>query len=201
MQCGGQFKELRNLEKKYEHVIPDDLPAGRPQERLNNFQIDLMEDSKPHDSSIHRLSGSELVELKRQLRQLIERGFVRRISSPWGPAVLFAAENDGERRMCIDYGALNKAPITNPHSLPRIDDIFDQLRKAKYFSKFDPRPGYHQVRLDPQAIPLMAFRTKDGFFELAVVTFGLANVPAVFMTLMNDVFEPFLDSFHLRSLG
>lgn len=109
--------------------------------------------------------------------------------------MLFAAKKDGTWRLCIDYRALNKATIKTAYPLPRIDDIFDQLRYAKFFTKIDFRSGYHQIRLESDLIPLTAFRTKYGFFELTVVPFGCANAPAVFMNLMNYVFPDFLDDF------
>ena len=192
---GDHPQEIKQLLEEYKDVFPDDLPPGLPPERLHPFRIELADGAKPHKSGIYRLSESELEELKRQLKGLIDKGFIRPSSSPWGAAVLFAAKKDGGWRLCIDYRALNKATVKNAYPLPRIDDIFDQLRKAKYFTKLDLRSGYHQIRLDPESIPLTAFRTKYGFYEFTVVPFGLTNAPAVFMNLMNDVFEPYIDDF------
>jgi len=90
---------------------------------------------------------------------------------------------------------VNKATIKNAYPLPRVDDIFDQLRHAKYFTKIDLRSGYRQIRLDTASRPLTAFRTKYGFYESTVVPFGLTNAPAVFMNLMNDVIQEYLDTF------
>ena len=97
--------------------------------------------------------------------------------------------------MCIDYRALNKATIKNAYPLPRIDDIFDQLRHAKYSTKIDLCSGYHQIRLDTASRPLTAFRTKYGFYEFTVVPFGLTNAAAVFMNLINYVFQEYFDKF------
>jgi len=144
---------------------------------------------------MYRVSESELAELKSQIAGLIQKGFIQPSSSPWGSSVLFAAKKDGGWRLCIDYRALNKATIKNAYPLPRIDDIFDQLRHAKYFTEIDLRSGYHQIRLDTASRPLTAFRTKYGFYEFTVVPFGLTNAPAVFMNLMNDVFQEYLDKF------
>eukprot|EP00170_Pyropia_yezoensis_P005024 contig_20470_g5038 len=90
---------------------------------------------------------------------------------------------------------LNKATIKNAYPLPRIYDIFDQLRKAKYFTKIDLRSRYHQIRLDPDTIPLTALRTKYGYYEFTVIPFGLTNAPEVFINLMNDVSRPYLYDF------
>jgi len=117
---------------------------------------------------MYRLSESELAELKSHIAGLIQKGFTQPSSSSWGSSVIFAATKDGGWRLCIDYRALNKDTIKNGYPLPRIDDIFDQLRHAKYFTKIDLCSGYHQILLDTASRPLTAFRTKYGFYEFTV---------------------------------
>jgi len=134
---------VQELLAEYADVLPKDLPAGLPPERSQEFHIELEEGAKPHRSGIYRLSESELVELKSQISGLIQKGFIQPRSSPWGPSVLFAAKKDGGWQLCIDYRALNKDTIKNAYPVPRIDEIFDQLRHAKYFTKIDLRSGYH----------------------------------------------------------
>ncbi|GJY14659.1 putative reverse transcriptase domain-containing protein [Tanacetum coccineum] len=126
---------------------------------------------------------------------LLEKGFIRPSSSPWGAPVLFVKKKDGSFRMCIDYRELNKLTVKNRYPLPRIDDLFDQLQGSSVYSKIDLRSGYHQLRIKEEDIPITAFRTRYGHFEFQVMPFGLTNAPAVFMDLMNRVCKPYLDKF------
>ncbi|GKC50023.1 putative reverse transcriptase domain-containing protein, partial [Tanacetum coccineum] len=132
---------------------------------------------------------------QRQLKELQDKGFIRPGHSPWGAPVLFVKKKDGSMRMCIDYRELNKLTVKNRYPLPRIDDLFDQLQGARYFSKIDLRSGYHQLRVHEDDIPKTAFRTRYGHFEFTVMPFGLTNAPAIFMDLMNRVCKPYLDKF------
>ena len=98
------------------------------------------------------MATDELKELKEQLQELQEKGYIRPSSSPWGSPVLFVRKKDGSLRMCIDYRSLNEVTIKNKYPLPRINDLFDQLQGAKYFSKIDPRSGYYQLKIRPSDV-------------------------------------------------
>jgi hypothetical protein len=104
-------------------------------------------------------------------------------------------KKDGTLRLCIDFRQLNKVTVNNKYPLPRIDDLFDQFKDAKIFSKIDLRSGYHQVRIKDEDISKTAFRTRYGHYEFTVVPFGLSNAPIVFMFLMNGIFKEYLDKF------
>ena len=109
--------------------------------------------------------------------------------------MLFVKKKDGTLILCIDYRQLNKAMVKNKYPLPRIDDLFDQLRGDKVFSKIYLRSGYHQIRIKNEDISKTTFRTRFGHYEFTVVPFGLTNAPAVFMCLMNGFFKKYLDKF------
>ncbi|GJT52684.1 putative reverse transcriptase domain-containing protein [Tanacetum coccineum] len=180
--------------RDFEDVFPDDL-SGLPPQRQVEFRIDLIPGATPVAKSPYRLAPSEMQELSEQLQELQDKGFIRPSHSPWGAPVLFVKKKDGSFRMCIDYRELNKLTIKNRYPLPRIDDLFDQLQGARYFSKIDLRSGYHQLRVHDDDISKTAFRTRYGHFEFTVMPFGLTNAPAVFMDLMNRVCKPYLDKF------
>ena len=133
--------------------------------------------------------------MKKQLEELLEKGFIRPSSSPWGSPAIFVKKTDGTLRMCVDYRPLNAVTIKNKYLLPHIDTLFDQLAGAKVFSKIDLRSGYHQIKIRPQDIPKTTFSTRYGLYEYLVMSFGLTNAPAFFMYLMNLVFMPELDKF------
>ncbi|KAL4028422.1 hypothetical protein IC575_011619 [Cucumis melo] len=141
------------------------------------------------------MAPAELKELKVQLQELLDKGFIRPSVSPWGAPVLFVKKKDGSMRLCIDYRELNKVTVKNRYPLPRIDDLFDKLQGATVFSKIDLRSGYHQLRIKDEDVPKTAFRSRYGHYEFIVMSFGLMNAPAVFMDLMNRVFREFLDTF------
>nr|GEW07429.1 putative reverse transcriptase domain-containing protein [Tanacetum cinerariifolium] len=127
--------------------------------------------------------------------ELSNKGLIRPSSSHWETPVLFVKKKDGSFRMCIDYRESNKLTIKNHYSLPRIDDLFDQLQRSSIYSKIDLRSGYHQLRVKEQDISKTAFRTRYDHYEFQVMPFGLTNALAVFIDLMNRVCKPYLDKF------
>jgi hypothetical protein len=141
------------------------------------------------------MAAIKLAKLKKQLNELEQKGYVKPSSSPWGAPVLFVKKKDGSMRLCVDYRALNEVTIKNKYPLPRIDDLFDQLKGAKYCSKIDLRSGYYQLRIQHEDVPKTAFVTRYGQHEFTVMPFGLANARAYFMNLMNKVFMEELDKF------
>ncbi|KAD5507955.1 hypothetical protein E3N88_15658 [Mikania micrantha] len=173
-------------------VFLKELP-GLPPERENGFQIDLVPGAQPVAKTPYRSAPTEMKEMMAQLQELLDKGFIRPSVSPWGAPVLFVKKNDGSMRMCIDYRELNKLTVKNRYPLPRIDDLFDQFKGASWFSKIDPRSGYHQLKVREQDILKTVFHTRYGHYEFLVISLGLMNAPAAFMNLMNRVCRPMLD--------
>ena len=114
---------------EYEDIFPNKLP-GLPPHRDVDFVIDLYSGTSPISMTPHRMAPVELHELKVKLQELLDKGFIRPSTSPWGAPVLFAKKKDKTLRLCIDYRQLNRVTIKNQYPLPRIDDLFDQLRGA-----------------------------------------------------------------------
>jgi hypothetical protein len=203
--CQGFLASVVDLQKKeleikdipivreFPDVFPEDLP-GLPPDREVEFSIDLVPGTAPISKAPYRMAPAKLKELKGQLEELLDKGFIRPSASPWGAPVLFV-KKDGSMRLCIDYRELNRVTIKNKYPLPRIDDLFDQLQGAQVFSKIDLRSGYHQLKIKSEDIPKTAFRTRYGHYEFLVMPFGLTNAPAAFMDLMNKVFHEYLDCF------
>ncbi|KAJ9556097.1 hypothetical protein OSB04_010711 [Centaurea solstitialis] len=130
---------------EFPDVFPEDLP-GLPPDRQIEFGIDLVPGAAPIARVPYRLAPPKLQELSEQLQELSGKEFIRPSSSPWGAPILFVKKKDGSHRMCIDYRGFNKVTIKNRYPLPRIDDLFDQLQGASWFSKIDLRSGYHQLK-------------------------------------------------------
>ena len=184
--------DLPRIVCEYEDVFSDELP-GLPLPRDVDFFIKLHPGTSSISMAPHRMLLVELQELKVQIQELLGKGFIRPSTSPWGAPVLFSKKKDKSLRLCIDYRQLNRVTIKNRYPLLRIDDLFDQLRGARDYSKIDVRTGYHQLRVRETDISKTGFKTRYGHFEFTVMPFRLTNAPTAFMDLMHTVFQPYLD--------
>jgi hypothetical protein len=193
-QLDGKTLEDIRVVCEYPDVFPEELP-GMPPDRDVEFVIDLLPGTVPISKRPYRMSSTQLIEFKKQIKELLEMGFICPSSSPWAAPVIFVEKKDGTQRMCVDYQLLNEVTIKNKYPLPRIEDLFDQMRGAKVFSKIDSCSGYHQMRIIWSDIPKTAFTTRYGLYEYTVMSFGLTNAPSYFMYLMNKVFMEYLDKF------
>jgi hypothetical protein len=153
--------------RDFPDVFPEELP-GMPPDREVEFVIDLLPGTAPISKRSYRMFVEELKELKKQLMELQEAGYIRPSSSPWGAPVLFVQKKDGSQRMCVDYRSLNDATVKNKYLLPHIEDLFDQMRGVRVFSKIDLRSGYHQMKNRPSDISKTAFVTPLVLRELKI---------------------------------
>jgi hypothetical protein len=181
---------------QFPDVFPKDLP-GMPPEIAIEFKIELQPGTAPIAKAPYKMSPLELIELKVQLQDLLDKCFIRPISSPWGSPALFVSKKDKDLRLCMDYRPLNAVTIKNKYPLPHIDILFDQLKGAQVFSKIDLRSGYHQIKIRVEDIIRAAFTMRYGLYEYLVMSFGLTNASAHFMYLMNSVFMSELDRFDM----
>ena len=189
--------ELSRVLEEYGDIFPEKLPYGPPPKRLIDHEIEVVPGSEPPHKSPYRLSNAEMEELRNQVETLLEQGWIRPSSSPYGAPVIFVPKKNGQWRMCIDYRALNKITVKNRYPLPRIEELLDRLHGARYFSKIDLHSGYHQIRVRESDIAKTAFVTRYGSFEYLVMPFGLCNAPATFQRIMNTILRDGLDRFVL----
>eukprot|EP00253_Pinus_taeda_P003377 PITA_03377 len=133
--------------------------------------------------------------MKRQIQELLQKGHICSSSSPCGSPIMLVQKKDRTWRLYIDYWVLNKITAHNRYPIPWIDDLLDQLKGAKYFSKIDLKSGYHQIPIEPSDVWKTTFKAKEGLFEWLVMLFELTNALETFMRLMDDVLWPFTNSF------
>lgn len=187
--------ETRAVLSEYADCFPPDLPKRLPPSRDVDHRIELLPGSVPPSMATYRMSPKELDELKRQIDDLESKHVLRPSKSPFGAPVLLTKKKDGTWRFCVDYRALNAITVKNKYPLPRVDELFDRLHGARYFSKLDMRSGYWQIRMRAEDVHKTAFRSRYGSYEWLVLPMGLTNAPATFMHLMNQIFREHLDRF------
>jgi hypothetical protein len=179
---------------EYPDVFPEEL-LGMPPDREIEFVVELVPGTAPIFMRPYIMATSHLAELTQQLQELLDKGYICPSASAWGAPIIFVLKKDGMHRMCVDYRSINEVTIKNMYPLPKIDDLYDQLKGACVFSKIDLRSGYHQLKIRASDIPKIAFITRYGLYENTVMSFGLTNAPAYFMYLINKVFMEYLDKF------
>ena len=166
---GAKKEEITKLLEKHKKCFPKQLPMRLPPERPVSHEITVEQGSAPPSRPPFRLSQPEHDELRKQLESLMNHGFIEPSSSPYGAPVFFVKKSDGSLRLVRDWRPLNKIMTKVQACLPNIDDLFDTVRGAQYFSKLDLMSGYHQVRIKQEDIPKTAINTPFGHYQFRVM--------------------------------
>ncbi|GBG73818.1 hypothetical protein CBR_g17156 [Chara braunii] len=190
--------EIEGVVAKYPDLFEESIGVV---EREVVHAIEIIPGSSIPKGRIYQMSPGELDELRQQLKELIEKGWIRPSVSPYGSPVLFVPKKGGTLRMCIDYRGLNAITVKNRKPLPRIDDLLHRVHGCRYFSKIDLKSGYHQIAIWPEDQHKTAFQTKYGLYEFVVMPFGLCNAPGTFQHAMNRIFHNYLDKFVIEYLN
>jgi hypothetical protein len=161
----------------FSNMFHDDMPGMWPK-RAIEFKIELQPSTTPIAKAPYKMSSVEMKELKIQLQGLLEKGYIRPSTSPWGCSTLFVERKDKELHLCVDYRPPNAVTIKNKYPLPRNDILFDRLARAQVFSKIGLHSGYHQIKIRTDDIPKTTFTTRYGLYEYLVISFGLTNALA-----------------------
>ncbi len=188
-------KCIKRILDEFSDVMPEELPEDLPPKKWVDYVIELMLGVAPHAKAPYPMNHEELKELKVQLEELLAKGYIKHSKWPYGALVFFVHKKDGTLRMCVDYKAFNKATMTNQYPLPCIDDLFDRFLGVKVFSRINLPLGYYQIRITEGDKEKITCCTRYGSYEFLVMLFKFPTTPATFCTLMNDIFQEWLDDF------
>ena len=184
------------LPRKYRdllRVFSTEAAGILPDHHTMEHRIDLEPGSQPPYGPVYALSERELEVLREYLDTSLEKGWIRRSTSPAGAPIMFVPKKGGGLRLCVDYRGLNRITIKNRTPLPLISETMDRLCGAKVYTKLDLKDAYHRLRIREGDEWKTAFRTRYGHFEYCVMPFGLSNAPATFQAYINHALVGLVD--------
>jgi hypothetical protein len=183
-------ESVQKLIHQFEDVFatPNSLPPQRP----FDHHIQLMPGAQPVNIRTYRYSPVQKSEIEKQVKEMLQNGIIKHSTSPYASPVLLVRKKDGTWRFCIDYRHLNAQTVKNKHPMLVVEELMDELARARWFTKLDLRAGYHQICIDQADTYKTAFKTHEGLYEFLVMPFGLTNAPATFQGIMNLIFAPLL---------
>ena len=198
----SELMEMRTkLHKEFSDVFADSLPAGLPPGRGHELHIQLTPGAKPPARVPPRINQKHAIFESKWLKDMLDKRLISKSQSQFAAPHFYVEKPEttttGEYRAVTDFRALNAVTLKNKYPLPRADQLFDKLSKAKFFTKIDLRTGFYQILINAADRHKTAFTTSQGLFEYNVLPMGLCNSPGVFMQLMNDTFTDFLNKFVL----
>ena len=199
---GSDDPDVKKLLTEFADVFPATLPsAADTPNRGVEHRIELKPNASiPQPRPLRHQSSKDAAAMRDYVQAGVESGQILASHSPYGSMALVVWKKDGTPRVVIDYRALNDVTIKNKYPLPLMDELFDRVHGALWFSKIDLRTGFHQIKIHPDDREKTAFRTRFGSFEYTVLPMGLCNAPGTFMQLMNETFRDALDRFVLAFL-
>jgi hypothetical protein len=182
--------EVQAIISQFEDIFAE--PTSLPPRRACDHRIPLIPGAQPVNTRAYRHKPELKTEIERQVAELLQSGVIQRSTSHFSSPAILVKKKDGTWRLCVDYRALNSMTVISKFPVPVIDELLDELKGAKWFSKMDLRAGYHQIRLAPGEEIKTAFQTHSGHWEYTVMPFGLAGAPATFLGAMNATLQPLL---------
>ncbi|GBC38977.2 retroviral-like aspartic protease 1 [Rhizophagus irregularis DAOM 181602=DAOM 197198] len=188
-----QEKELKDLVKEYEDIC---IYGDKKISKTNIVKCNIrLKDETPINQKAYRESTENREIIKREIDKMLKEEIIQESCSPWSSPVVIVNKKTGDKRFCIDFRKINQMTITDAYPLPRIDDLLEKFRVAKWFTTIDLASGYWQIEMKEEDKEKTAFICNQGLYEFNVMPFGLKNAPAIFQRTMNKIFKEYLDKF------